>query len=335
MTYYEAQLEAESAFAQAGVPDADIDARLLLMHVSGLDSAGLLTERNSPISGDILDRYRRLAARRCRREPLQYILGTWEFMGLEFEVDPSCLIPRQDTELLVLKAYETCKALSRAFLREDCGMNDPSGNTSQGYDFRILDICTGSGCVVISLAKLILREMADEVQMGASNPLMKARAAVGISFEFEGTDISSDALKIASRNGARHGADIHFHRSDMFESIDHEGAAYDIITANPPYIETEEIKKLNPELWEYEPMLALDGGADGLVPYRVIAAEAGKHLKPDGVLLMEIGDTQGQQVKTLMERAGFGRVLIHRDLAGLDRVVECGRYNGAGSNRGR
>ena len=304
MTYFEAEQEAVRALRAAGVPDADIDAGMLLTYAGGMNRAGLLTERNSPIPDPVLMHYRELTGRRIKREPLQYILGTWEFMGLDFEVSPACLIPRQDTELLVLKAYEAYRGLNKGACcdgnKDGCAPAEPRAE----LNCRLLDICTGSGCVIISLAKLIADDRSRKVC-------------------FEGTDISEEALELAGRNAARHGTDIHFHGSDMFGTLDCEGAEYDIITANPPYIETDEIKKLNPELWEYEPMVALDGGKDGLRPYRTIAEEAPAHLKPDGVLLMEIGDTQGQQVKALMEQAGFGQVTIHKDLAGLDRVVEC------------
>ncbi len=163
MTYFEAEREAVRELEMNGIPDPDIDAELLLTHAGKMRRAVLLAERNSAVPEPVLTHFRQLIERRCRREPLQYILGSWEFMGLEFEVSPACLIPRQDTELLVLKAYD-------AFCRI----------CPDKKELRILDICTGSGCVIISLAHLIMQDLKNAC--GREHP---------VNISFEGTDIST------------------------------------------------------------------------------------------------------------------------------------------------
>ncbi|MCR5324406.1 MAG: peptide chain release factor N(5)-glutamine methyltransferase [Lachnospiraceae bacterium] len=279
MTYHEALKNAEQRLNAAGVPDSACDAELLLEKATGKEKARILLEWDNEFPKNDLERYEALLQRRIRREPLQYIFGTWEFMGLDFICNPACLIPRQDTELLVITAMEEIDLRSLH-----------SGT------IRLLDLCTGSGCVVVSTVKL-------------ARPQIEAIAA----------DISTEALEVAARNAELNGVKIDFRRSDMFENIPE--TEFDIITANPPYIETEVIKGLNPEINRYEPMIALDGGADGLKHYRSIIAGAKGHLKHGGRLFMEIGDTQGHSVAKLLEEAGYREVEVRKDLAGLDRVV--------------
>lgn len=278
MTYGEVLKNAVSRLKESGVPDFDNDAELLLEHASGKDRARLLLEREETMPEKEHGTFEILLKRRIAREPLQYILGKWEFMGLEFECSKDCLIPRQDTELLVMTALEEIGKMN-------------------GKKIRLLDLCTGSGCVVISVAKLAGSSISE---------------AVGI-------DISGEALKTAVRNAKLNGVQIDFRQSDMFENAGTE--EYDLITANPPYIETAQIAGLNPEITEYEPMIALDGGEDGLKHYRSIIYGAGKHLKEDGKLIMEIGDTQGASVSAILESAGYKDIKVLKDLAGLDRVV--------------
>ena len=202
--------------------------------------------------------------------PLQYITGEQEFMGLSFAVNPHVLIPRQDTEILVEEAQKRIHA---------------------GMD--ALDLCTGSGCIIVSLSKYA--------------PIHAAAS-----------DISAQALKTAKENAKRHGVTVDFIESDLFEGIT---SRYDIIVSNPPYIPTEEIKTLMPEVREFEPFLALDGKEDGLFFYRKIIREANSHLKPDGFLLLEIGCGQGKDVACLMEAEGYKEITIRKDLSGLDRIV--------------
>ena len=220
------------------------------------------------------ERYKELIQKRKEHVPLQYILGTQEFMGYTFKVTPDVLIPRADTETVLeevlLKVPQTLKNL------------------------KILDLCTGSGCIAISLALILKPEVC------------------------VGTDISEKALKIAKANGENLAPMVKFIQSDLFENVT---GSYDLIISNPPYITTEECGKLMPEVKDYEPMLALDGKEDGLYFYRAITKQAQDHLVPGGWLLYEIGCSQGEDVAALLRKYKFEDIEIRQDLAGLDRVV--------------
>lgn len=278
MTYFEACRKVARELEEAGVPEPALDARYLTEYVGDLTEAQYLLARDEEIPEERLSRLLELADRRRRREPIQYILGSQEFMGLPFICNKDCLIPRQDTEILAERALEAVKLLRR----------DRAG-------VRYLDLCTGSGCVAISVTKL------------------------GHIDNAEAADISESALAVAKKNAELNGTSVTFMKADLFEGLE---GRYDIITANPPYIDTGLIHGLIPEIWKYEPMTALDGGEDGLVFYRRIVKEAPERLTPGGWLVFEIGDTQGEAVAGLMEAAGFEKVNVHKDLAGLDRVVE-------------
>ena len=217
--------------------------------------------------------YKYFVEERAKRIPLQHLTKEQEFMGLSFEVNEHVLIPRQDTEVLVETVLEDLEE-----------------------NMRVLDICTGSGCILISLLKIM-------------------RGVKGV-----GVDISEEALEVARRNAQKHDTEAVFIQSDLFENVE---GTYDVIVSNPPYIKTEEIEKLEEEVKLHDPMLALDGKEDGLYFYRKIIKESRKYLKRNGKLYFEIGNTQGEEVKTLMEEEGFANVKIKKDLAGLDRVV-CG-----------
>ena len=298
MTYHEALKNAEQRLRDAGVPDSDNDAELLLEKASGKERARILLEWNDEISDEEANRFEAYILRRINREPLQYIYGTWEFMGLDFICDPACLIPRQDTELLVMLALDEIRGMTEN--RTGNVSADKCPDSYNSGKIRLLDLCTGSGCVVISMVKL-----AENGRVGA--------------------DISEAALDVAVRNAELNGVRIDFRQSDMFGNIPEK--EFDIVTANPPYIETEVIKGLNPEINRYEPMIALDGGEDGLKHYRSIISGAKEHLKNGGKIMMEIGDTQGLSVAGLLESAGYSDVEVRKDLAGLDRVVCASWYN--------
>ena len=211
--------------------------------------------------------------RRCSREPLQYILGSWDFMGLTFAVSPDCLIPRPDTETLVEAALHTLPPRAR-----------------------IADLCTGSGCIGISLK------------------LSRPAASVCLS------DISKDALDVAALNAARLNADVFLCRSDLFNDLPAD--RLDVIVSNPPYIPSPDCASLQAEVMQ-EPLSALDGGDDGLCFYRRICQEAPRHLKPGGFLLMELGDSQADRVRSLMEASGFVSVTVRKDYQSLERMI-CG-----------
>jgi len=255
----------------AGIEEASLDARLLLEAVCGTDRNTLLAHGDREVTEEQCRCYVNYLDRRSRHIPLQHILGYQEFMGLRFKVSPAVLIPRQDTETLVEEAMR--------FLHD--GMH-------------ILDMCTGSGCILLSLLKY-------------------SNDCVGI-----GCDLSADALKIAVENAAMLGIEADFVESDLFERI---SGKFELIVSNPPYIKSGVIPELMEEVRKHDPMMALDGGEDGLFFYRRIVAEAGRYLYPGGMLFLEIGYDQADEVSGLMQEAGYKDITVCKDLAGLDRVV--------------
>lgn len=274
--------QGETLLLEAGIEDAKWDAFYLLEHCFDINRMEYLLhkEREGSCEGERL--YFSLLEKRRRHIPLQYLTGEQEFMGHSFLVNEHVLIPRQDTEILVEELLPLAKGK------------------------RVLDMCTGSGCILISLA------------LGAG---LKQAA---------GADISAAALELAKENGKRLKAaafveekNIDWIETNLFERIEGE---FDIIVSNPPYIETKELSGLMPEVRLHEPMLALDGKEDGLYFYRRIVKAALDHLSPEGMLAFEIGYKQGEAVRGLMEAAGYQNVQIKQDLAGLDRIV-------IGSNR--
>ena len=264
------RLLAETAEMLAPVSgeDAACDARELVSFVLG-KKAGL-SDAEVGLSSEMRERLDALIQRRLAHEPLQYIIGEWDLMGLTFRVDPSVLIPRADTETVVLAAEELIK--ERAYRS-------------------LLDLCTGSGCIGISLA----------VRTGIKTVL---------------ADISEEALAVARDNAAAHGADCETVKSDMFAALN--GRRFDIITCNPPYVPAAVIETLAEEV-RREPRLALDGGEDGLRFYRALAEKAPFSLNPGGALVMEIGFDQAESVKALF--GPLGEVNIIKDLSGNFRAA--------------
>lgn len=282
MTLFELLTQGTRQLELAGSPDAGNDAKILLMEAFELDMTHFLLNRLQVLSEDEetenkKKRYLDWISRRAQRIPLQQILGSQEFMGLEFFVNEHVLIPRQDTETLVELVLEREKDKEQ----------------------RVLDLCSGSGCIGISLAVL-----------------------GGYSYVAE-ADLSEEALKVTKRNAEAiaPSANIECFHGDLFGAIPEGLEGFDILVSNPPYIPTEVIVGLEPEVRDHEPMMALDGTADGLFFYRRIAKEAGKILAPGGRIYLEIGYDQGEQVSGLLREQGFVQVEVHRDLAGKDRVV--------------
>ena len=257
--------------------EAQLDARLLLEHVCGTSLQTLLLEGERPVSVREADLYRDLIRRRSSREPLAYILGKWDFMGLEFSVSSDVLIPEQDTENLVEEV-----------MRQICDGD------------RILDLCTGSGCILLSL-------------------LHYSNSTTGV-----GTDLSERALYVARENAQKLGLSerSEWRTGDLFEALG-PGERFDIIVSNPPYIKRETIRELAPEVRIHEPKMALDGGDDGLDFYKRIIPGASDHLVTGGMLFLEIGYDQAEQVSSLMESAGYYEVRTIKDYGGNDRIV-CG-----------
>lgn len=300
MKYFEVKRDAIEQLERAGVPDADVDAELILLHSLKMSRAEFFTIMTDEMPAEEQEAFGKLLQRRIDREPLQYILEGQDFMGLDFLVSPVVLIPRLDTEVLAEHAIERAAGL----------MEKSDGQTSADEkEFQILDMCTGSGCVAISVA------------VGAA---LKDRA--GHSIIVTATDVSEPALRMAEKNWnlnkdrVQHKkVSVSFRQSDMFENITE---VYDMITANPPYVKSGDIPGLMPEVTEHEPRLALDGGEDGLIFYRIIAQNASAHLKNGGWILMELDDDEGEAVAELLEKNGFSDVRQIKDLAGLIRVVE-------------
>ena len=267
----------EETLRQAQVPDAEVDAWELMETAFAVEKSCYFLQRDDKIEDTDRERqYRGFIEQRCRRIPLQQITGRAWFMGLEFEVSDQVLTPRFDTECLV-------EEVERLLVP---GM-------------RILDLCTGSGCILLSI-------------------LANRKEARGT-----GTDLSEKALAVAERNGRELGIKARWIHSDLFEKIQGQ---YHAIVSNPPYIRTDVIKGLMEEVRLYEPYMALDGHEDGLYFYRKIIAQAGAYLKPQGLLAFEIGYDQGEAVSSLMKEQGYRQVQVVKDLAGLDRVVT-GRKN--------
>lgn len=260
---------------RAEILEADLDARLLLEYVCGTDRNTLLVHGDREVEVEEQKRYEDFIAKRESRIPLQHITGEQEFMGLSFVVNEHVLIPRQDTEILAEEALR---------------------NLHDGM--AVLDMCTGSGCILLSL-------------------LQYSNDCVGV-----GVDISEKALAVAMENNRRLGKNATFLQSDLFEKVE---GKFDIIVSNPPYIPSQVIPTLMEEVRAHEPMNALDGKEDGLYFYREIIRQAGEYLNRGGQIFFEIGCEQAADVSALLEGAGYKEVRTIQDFAGLDRVV-CGIY---------
>ena len=265
--------------AEEGIEEFSLDAWYLLEYVTGVSKAMYFAEPERAVSEENADRYIDCIRQRAAHIPLQHITGEQEFMGYPFYVNEHVLIPRQDTETLVEEAIQVMRP-----------------------KMKILDMCTGSGCIVLSILKMCIEKYyMTELQ--------------GI-----GADVSEEALKVARENGRRLEVPVTWIQSDLFAKIPEE-EKYDVIVSNPPYIETAVIDTLQEEVRLHDPYIALDGKEDGLYFYRRIISEAGKYLKPQGKLMFEIGCDQAEAVEELMKNAGYEQITVKKDLAGLDRVV--------------
>ncbi|MBO6259891.1 MAG: peptide chain release factor N(5)-glutamine methyltransferase [Lachnospiraceae bacterium] len=272
MNYLSAFKKGKDELAASGIADADTDAEMLLMHVCRTERGGRFSHPENELTDDEESLYLDMISKRASHIPLQHLTGTQCFMGMDFGVSGKVLVPRPDTEILVEEV-----------------MKDGAVGAS------ILDLCTGSGCIILSLLKYV-------------------NESSGI-----GTDISEEALDVARENAEKNGICAGFIRSDLFENVD---GKYDVITSNPPYIRSGDIAGLMPEVRDHDPKLALDGGEDGLVFYRRIISEAPDYLNPAGRIYLEIGFDQGEQVKEMCLAQGFKDAEIINDYSGLPRVVK-------------
>lgn len=269
---------AEERLVAAGIDTARLDAEILLSHVIGCRRMALYGMGDKVPDGETLSRFQALVDRRASKEPVAYILGEQEFWSLSFKVTPATLIPRPDTETLV-------EAVLSAIA-------DKPG-------LRLLDLGTGSGCILLSL-------------------LSELEGATGT-----GVDINAAAAAVALENAARLrlSSRAKFLTSNWFECILKPDEGFDVIVSNPPYIPSADIAGLMPDVREFEPVGALDGGEDGLGPYRLIAAKAPDFLAEGGLLAVEVGIRQADDVARLFEQTGLIDIAIRKDLAGIDRVV--------------
>lgn len=257
--------------AQAGIEEAELDARYILEHITGLNSAQYFIHSEDIIEKDKAEEFFRLIERRSKRIPLSYVIGTRDFFGLTFKVNENVLIPEQETELLVEEVIKYSEGKA------------------------VLDMCTGSGCIAISIALF------------------------GKPSKVAASDISEKALEVARQNAkCLNAGEISFIQGDMFENVTEK---FDIIVSNPPYIETGEIDELMPEVRDYLPRLALDGDEDGLKFYRIISKEAVKKLNKNGRIFYEIGYNQSRAVASILLENGFTDIKVIKDYSGLDRIV--------------
>ena len=283
-TFHELLTQGTQLLMNAGIEEARLDAWLLLEYTADISRAWYYAHPESEVNEEIVSEYLSLCQKRAEHIPLQHLTHQACFMGYDFYVDERVLVPRQDTEVLAEEALHQLR-----------NMRNP----------RILDMCTGSGCLLLSL-------------------LMELPDATGT-----GVDISAAALAVAERN--RKNLELEKRavlvQSDTFsgdyfqKNSGNISLEYDMLISNPPYIPTEEIGKLMEEVRFHDPVLALDGREDGLYFYRRITEQAGKYLKPGGWLMYEIGCGQGADVSAIMQGEGFVEVAVKKDLAGLDRVV--------------
>ena len=261
--------------ADAGVPDSEVDASLLLSHITGQNPMNLRLDSWSQVSLDVEETLRALCEKRKTRTPLQYLTGVQSFLGRDFHVDERVLIPRPETELLAERAIAALRMRPAPIA---------------------LDMCCGSGCLAISMA--------------LGDPRAQVHAA----------DLSEGALAVTALNAERLYAKVILHQGDLFGSIP-DGLRFDVIVSNPPYIPAADCLELQEEV-RREPMMALDGGADGYDFYRRIAEDAPRFLKEGGVLLMEVGFDQAQGVIALCREAGFTSAVAHEDYQRIERMVE-------------
>ncbi len=270
MTYSELVATGVQKLTKAGFLEARTDARALLYHVTGMDFMTLLRDGALQAEKEQEEQFFVLLAERMKHVPVQYIVGEQEFCGLRFSVQPGVLIPRPETELLAEATF------------------------TQSAGKRVLDMCTGSGCIAVTVAKL-------------GKPAFVAAS-----------DYSSEALAVAKKNAELLDADVMFFQGDLFEHVE---GVYDIIVSNPPYIQSRVIEDLMPEVRDFEPRMALDGRSDGLLFYRRIGKDAKKYLKPGGKLMFEIGHDQGKTVPAILLAEGYREIEVKKDYAGLDRMV--------------
>ena len=278
ITYKELLEHGKNQLKQGKIQEYQLDAWLLLEHVFQVSKTWYFVHETEIVDVEKAEQYEALIQRRKNHVPIQQITEEGYFYGMKFYVNQHVLIPRQDTEILVEEVLKLCGSLWK----------------QEENHLQILDLCTGSGCILLSL-------------------LANLKQAEGT-----GVDLSLEALEVAKRNARELEIPAKWLHSDLFEQVDR---SYDVIVSNPPYIRTSVIEDLMEEVRLHEPRMALDGKEDGLYFYRKIIREAEGYLKPGGILAFEIGYDQGEAVSGLMKKQGYEQIQVVQDLAGLDRCV--------------
>lgn len=276
---------------KCGIEDASFKTDLLICHILNMSKTELLLKYNQIVDQDTEESINKSMLDIINGKPIQYIINKQEFMGLEFYVDENVLIPQPDTETLVEEAIKRIYEMHK---------------NNKGK-IKILDLCTGSGAIAISIDTYIKKQ----IEQGKMKDL---------KVEFVATDISEKAIEVAKRNAKLHNANIKFIVSDMFDNI--YETDFDLIVSNPPYIETKTIPTLSKEV-QNEPHIALDGGEDGLELYRIIARQGFKYMKKEGSIIVEIGYNQKESIIQLFRKyIEYVNIKCLKDLGGNDRLVE-------------
>jgi len=284
---------------KSGIEDAIREAEMIISRLLGIDRVTLYRD-NPQIPEKCISKIDELLRRRAKREPLQYILGYTEFCGLKIKVGKGVLIPRPETELLVEEAIKTVKRETLGVMRK-AKYSEQTLNSSlitHYSSLSILDLCTGTGCLALALA----REFPDA--------------------QVYGTDISEIAIRYAKENAKLNKIkNVAFIKGSLFKPVKKSLNTFDLIVSNPPYIKRNDIKNLQIEIKNWEPVKALDGGEDGLDYYRAIIPEAKNYLKECGCLMFELGVSQANGVRKMAEDAGFMDISITKDYAGIERIL--------------
>ena len=299
MVWKEILDKADAYLKGKGVPDARVASELLAARLLRVGRGMLAGEQEKDVSEKCVEAMRRGMARLVKGEPIQYVLGEWDFRTLTLKCDRRALIPRPETEELVTRVLKFLSGEAESFPLQNKELTSSSGSGKDSASPLIVDVGTGTGAIILSLAKEFKGEAA-----------------------FLGTDVSEDAIALAKENAARCGLaeKVKFAVMDGLDEFD-EPQCVDVLVSNPPYIETAVCETLDPRVRDFEPRLALDGGMSGLDFYERYLSDAVNLLKPGGAVFFEIGENQGESVRQLMFDCGFDDIRIEKDFAGHDRYA--------------
>jgi len=292
--------KAAEFLASHGIESAEKEAEMLVRHGLGISTAKIYSD-NPELSEEQTVALGNMLIRRLRREPVQYILGYEEFLGLKLLVGPGVLIPRPETELMAEQAIKTVNSNKLQVTSKNKSLPlvpRPLSLVPCPSSLSILDLCTGSGCLALALAK----EFHD--------------------CQVYGTDISETAIEYAKKNAIINDIkNVTFLRGNLFEPLK-KLFIFDLIISNPPYVRTGDIKSLQPEIKDWEPVDALDGGADGLGFYRELIPAAKSFLKDSGIIMLEVGAGQSGRVADIIKSSGYELLEIIKDYAGIERIIK-------------